>query len=204
MSDAHATYASSFHVAKVLPSLLGQYHTPSLADPPFLHESIIAGLLFDAHDLTNQYDKEVVDLLGYPSSPKAKKKYQHCEKLFYDFCDKRHIEIYNNTVQVANFIHDYVKNHKNAGSIWSIYSAINNMFKCDYDYNLNSDRTLRNHMLSLSKKHIPKKFEIIPAQNMRCLLEFHLDDNGPEELLCKIWTALLYFSLLHNSKLHKL
>jgi hypothetical protein len=149
MSDTHANYASSFPVAKLLLSLLGQWHTPSLANPPFLHESIIAGLIFDAHDVSNQYDKEVVDLLGYPSNPSTKKKYQRCEKLFYDFCDKRNIENYNNRVQVANFIHDYVKNHKNAGSIWSIYSAINNMFKRDYDYNLNNDRTLRNLMLSL-------------------------------------------------------
>eukprot|EP00957_Ditylum_brightwellii_P206120 15346924-Ditylum_brightwellii.AAC.1 len=87
MSDTHANYASSFPVAKSPLSLLGQWHTPSLVDPPFLHESIIAGQIFDAHYVSNQYDKEVVDLLGYPSIPATKKK-QCCKKLFYDFCNK--------------------------------------------------------------------------------------------------------------------
>jgi hypothetical protein len=55
-------------------------------------------------------------------------------------------------------------------------------------------------MKNLSKHHVPKKSDIIPTEKVRELLEFHLDDDIPEELSCKIWTALMCFGLLRNNK----
>eukprot|EP00957_Ditylum_brightwellii_P132626 10114121-Ditylum_brightwellii.AAC.1 len=59
-------------------------------------------------------------------------------------------------------------------------------------------------MKAVSKDYIPKKSEIITATNIKKLLTKKLSDNEPEERACKVYTALIYFNLLQNSKAFKI
>eukprot|EP00957_Ditylum_brightwellii_P049059 3722292-Ditylum_brightwellii.AAC.1 len=59
-------------------------------------------------------------------------------------------------------------------------------------------------MKAVSKDYIPKTSEIITAANIKKLVTKNLSDNTPKKLACKVYTALVYFGLLQNSKAFKI
>eukprot|EP00957_Ditylum_brightwellii_P020962 1580304-Ditylum_brightwellii.AAC.1 len=59
-------------------------------------------------------------------------------------------------------------------------------------------------MKAISNDFIPKNSEIITAANVKKLLTRKLSDNIPKELVCKLYTTLVYFSLLQNSEAFKI
>eukprot|EP00957_Ditylum_brightwellii_P045431 3444088-Ditylum_brightwellii.AAC.1 len=78
------------------------------------------------------------------------------------------------------------------------------MFQHDYDINLKNNKQLLHFMNGLTKRHIPKKLEFINAKKIRILLTIKLRDSDPNELVCKIWTALVYFGLLRNAEAYRI
>eukprot|EP00957_Ditylum_brightwellii_P033945 2571577-Ditylum_brightwellii.AAC.1 len=59
-------------------------------------------------------------------------------------------------------------------------------------------------MKAVSKDYILQKSEIITAAKVKTLLMKRLFSNTPKELACKIYSALVYFGLLRNSKAFKI
>ena len=173
-------------------------------DETKLDDEYLKRIVFDAMDMLqmndNVYDPDIVNKLRYPSNSTTQKQYKQYKPQYIDFCRKRKLSSYGHPAQVANFLNDYVKKQECAGSVWTIYACLNNMFQRDYNINLNNDRQLRNFMHTLTKTHIPKKSEIISAEKIRILLTIKLRDSDPNELACKIWTSLVYFGLLRNSE----
>ena len=154
-------------------------------------------------DEKDEYDDEVKELIAYSDNKKTKKHYQRYEQQYIEFIDKRNACI-NSTANVANFLNFYVTKRNNKGSVWNIYSVLNNYFRREFNIDLNTDQKLRHVMKNLSKHHVLKKSDIIPTEKVRELLEFHLDDDIPEGLSCKIWTSLMYFGLLRNKELFEI
>eukprot|EP00957_Ditylum_brightwellii_P013387 1011067-Ditylum_brightwellii.AAC.1 len=59
-------------------------------------------------------------------------------------------------------------------------------------------------MKAVSKDYIPQNSEIITANNVKALLMKKLSNNILKELTCKIYTTLVFFVLLRNSKAIKI
>ena len=156
------------------PLLLPRRDGTDNGETPLFGEDGLSELCFDiiadidADD--DDYDPDVKHLLSYLNNPKTKQKYVKAEESFKAFCNKRGIsDNYNKPKQVVNYLNDYIKKNS-VGSIWSIYSALNNMFQQDYDIYLNKNAQLRHFMKAISKEYIPKKSEIITAANIKKLL----------------------------------
>ena len=202
-----ATRLAECDVDDECPLLLPRLDETDDGETPLFGEDVLSELCFDiiadidADD--DDYDPDVKHLLSYPNNPKTKQKYVKAEENFKAFCNKRGINSYNKPKQVVNYLNDYIKKNS-VGSIWSIYSALNNMFQQDYDVHLNKNTQLCHFMKAISKDYIPKKSEIITAANIKKLLTKKLSDNEPEELACKVYTDLVYFGLLRNSEAFKI
>eukprot|EP00957_Ditylum_brightwellii_P208485 15357682-Ditylum_brightwellii.AAC.1 len=173
-----------------------------------LDNEYLKPIVFDAMDMMqmneNVYEPDIVNKLRFPNNKITQKQYKRYELQYIEFCKKRNLSRYNYSAQVANFLNDFAKQQDNAGSVWTIYACLNNMFQCDYDINLNNNKQLRHFMNSLTKTRIPKKLEIINAKNICILLTIKLCDSDPNKLACKIWTFLVYFGLLRNSKAYRI
>ena len=69
------------------------------------------------------------------------------------------------------------------GSVWSLYSVINNYFCSTFKKNLNSDQPICTLLEIFTKNHVPKKSDIIKWDLVQDLLDCILKDDDPKDLI---------------------
>ena len=131
------------------------------------------------------------------TNPKTRKMYAETFESYEIFCKVSKLPITEQKT-LCNYLHDIIKQRKvEVGSIWKVYSAINNHMRMVHSINCNEWKNLRIIMKNITKHYISKKSVIISAEQVREFLTKKIDpENDSFDFLTVVAFLFMYFGLL--------
>ena len=133
-------------------------------------------------------------------NPNTRKKYRKIWCEYESWCSGKGWAPNKENVLI-NYMHDQLQDGElGVGSIWNTYSMINSTMRQKFDINCNTWVNLRIVMKNMTKWYIPKKSEIISAEDFKRLITELLDETDPFERLTIVAISLMYFGLLRQGE----
>ena len=161
--------------------------------------------LMDADDTVDKEWNELSDeaklILRSPISEKTKKIYDRYLALYIEHCRVGYLKMWSEPSVIDFFL--AVKTRFSKGSLWSIYSCLNNAFQTHRRTRLQTFTRLKVIMKRITAGHVPKKSATFNLKDMTSILE-GLDDENPKELLAKVGISLMYYGMLRKGEVMKL